>query len=71
MDCVDQLAEHAAKVVKAKVDVIICAGDAVFRVAQQGGLIAYVLLWRNSIETFLRDNWLGCQRSTWNAKVSK
>ena len=31
----DQLAEHASEVVKAQVDVILCAGDAAIRAAQQ------------------------------------
>ena len=32
---VDQLAEHATRIIKAKVDVIICAGDPAVRAAQQ------------------------------------
>ena len=32
---VDQLAEHATKIIKAKVEVIICAGDPAVRAAQQ------------------------------------
>jgi len=31
----DQLAEHASEVVKAQIDVILCAGDAAIRAAQQ------------------------------------